>query len=140
MTNEDLIEISDEEVNAVTLKEKVSWAFDGMIERGVWYARNMKQELLETLDKVEQQQQEIERLKSCGSDLNNDLFHEKMENNKLIHQVEQLKKSKQTFIIIYKNEISLVTTDPHEVAEHWNNNYRDKLQVWQDGKLVEERI
>lgn len=63
--NEYLFEISDEEINAVTLKEKVSWAFDGMIERGVWYVRNMKQELLDTLDKVEQQQQKIERLKEA---------------------------------------------------------------------------
>lgn len=55
-------------------------------------------------------------------------------------EIENLKKPNPTYVLIYKNEITLVTSDPHEIAEHWHNSYRDKLQVWQDGKLVEERV
>lgn len=44
------------------------------------------------------------------------------------------------YVLYYKGEIKLVTENPHDVAENWYNNDRDKIQIWKNGKLIEERV
>jgi hypothetical protein len=43
------------------------------------------------------------------------------------------------YVVYYQGEVKLVTTNTHDVAENWFNNSRDKIQIWKNGKLIEER-
>ncbi|MGP9039798.1 hypothetical protein [Cytobacillus kochii] len=49
-------------------------------------------DVLEIEELIEKQQQEIEKLKQVAKDLNNDLFHEQVEKDKLEQKIEKLKK------------------------------------------------
>jgi hypothetical protein len=43
------------------------------------------------------------------------------------------------YVLYYDGEVMQVTPNPHDIAENPYNNVRDKLEVWRNGMLVEER-
>lgn len=43
------------------------------------------------------------------------------------------------YVMYYLDDVVLVTNNPIKVAECSFNNDRDKLQIWKDGKLIEEK-
>jgi hypothetical protein len=43
------------------------------------------------------------------------------------------------YVVYYQGEVKLVTANVHDVPEYWFNNVRDKIQIWKNGKLIEER-
>lgn len=53
---------------------------------------SMAMEVGVLINKIEQQQKEIEEMKQVANDLNNDLFHERVERDKLEQKIEKLKK------------------------------------------------
>ncbi|MCA1029382.1 hypothetical protein LCM23_25555 [Cytobacillus kochii] len=53
---------------------------------------SMAMEVGVLINKIEQQQKEIEETKQVANDLNNDLFHERVEKDKLEQKIEKLKK------------------------------------------------
>ncbi|MED1607770.1 hypothetical protein P4U90_20835 [Cytobacillus kochii] len=48
-------------------------------------------DVLEIEELIEKQQQEMEKLKQVAKDLNNDLFHERVEKDKFEQKIEELK-------------------------------------------------
>ncbi|KQL20490.1 hypothetical protein [Cytobacillus solani] len=49
-----------------SLKDRVAWVFDGLIKDGVWFADEMKQELLDVINRYEEQEKKIEELSRLG--------------------------------------------------------------------------
>lgn len=43
------------------------------------------------------------------------------------------------YVMYYHDDVALVTTNHEDVVECEYNNFRDKLEVWIDGKLFESR-
>jgi hypothetical protein len=43
------------------------------------------------------------------------------------------------YVVYYQGEVKLVTVHAVDVAEQWFNKDRDKIQIWKNGELIEER-
>lgn len=41
------------------------------------------------------------------------------------------------YVVYYNDEVALVTADFHQIPEYEMNRFRDKLEIWANGKLIE---